>query len=57
MRIFLSYGHDEHIALALRMKSDLERQGHEVFTCTTNVDEAVRLSPRAPLGTVSEVAA
>ncbi len=31
MRIFLSYGHDEHTAFALRLKSDLEQQGHEVW--------------------------
>jgi hypothetical protein len=31
MRIFLSYGHDEHTAFALRLKSDLERRGHQVW--------------------------
>ncbi len=30
MRIFLSYGHDEHVALALRMWDDLRERGHEV---------------------------
>jgi len=31
MRIFLSYGHDEHIELAMRIKADLEARGHEVW--------------------------
>src|ERR1022692_2973876 len=31
MRLFLSYGHDEHTPFALRLKSDLERRGHEVW--------------------------
>jgi len=31
VRIFLSYGHDEHTAVALRLKSDLEGRGHEVW--------------------------
>jgi hypothetical protein len=31
MRLFLSYGHDEHTAFALRLKSDLERRGHELW--------------------------
>lgn len=31
MRIFLSYGHDEYTAFALRLKSDLEQRGHEVW--------------------------
>jgi WD40 repeat protein len=31
MRIFLSYGHDEYTSLALRLKHDLEMQGHEVW--------------------------
>jgi hypothetical protein len=30
-RIFLSYGHDEHRDLALRLKVDLEARGHEVW--------------------------
>jgi hypothetical protein len=30
-RIFISYGHDEHAALAERMKADLEARGHEVW--------------------------
>ncbi len=31
MRIFLSYGHDEHTSFALRLKADLEGRGHEVW--------------------------
>ncbi|MDP2999923.1 MAG: TIR domain-containing protein [Bryobacterales bacterium] len=31
MRIFLSYGHDEHTSFALRLKSDLERRDHKVW--------------------------
>lgn len=31
MRIFSSYGHDENTAVALRLKSDLERRAHEVW--------------------------
>jgi hypothetical protein len=31
VRIFLSYGHDEHIGVALRLKADLEGRGHEVW--------------------------
>lgn len=31
MRIMLSYGHDEHCALARRLKCDLEGRGHEVW--------------------------
>jgi hypothetical protein len=31
MRIFLSYGHDEHASLALRIKRDLEARGHMVW--------------------------
>jgi hypothetical protein len=31
MRIFLSYGHDEHAAVASRLKQDLEKIGHEVW--------------------------
>ena len=40
-RIFLSYGHDEHVALALRLKQDLEARGHEVWF------DAERLKPGA----------
>lgn len=31
MRIFLSYGRDEHIELAKRLKTDLKARGHEVW--------------------------
>jgi TIR domain len=31
MRIFLSYGHDEHSVLAQRLKADLEDRGHDVW--------------------------
>src|SRR6266852_4450021 len=31
MRIFLSYGRDQHTAFALRLKSDLELRGHQVW--------------------------
>jgi WD40 repeat protein len=31
LRIFLSYGHDEHVATALRIKADLIKRGHEVW--------------------------
>jgi hypothetical protein len=32
MRLFLSYGHDEHSTpFALRLKSDLENRGHKVW--------------------------
>lgn len=31
MRVFLSYGHDEYAAFALRLKADLEAGGHEVW--------------------------
>jgi len=41
MRLFLSYGHDEHTAFALRLKADLERRGHEVWF------DAERLEPGA----------
>jgi WD40 repeat protein len=41
MRIFLSYGHDEHTPLAQRLKSDLERRNHQVW-----FDQA-RLTPGA----------
>jgi TIR domain len=39
VRIFLSYGHDEYISLAERIKRDLEAQGHEVWF------DAERLKP------------
>jgi hypothetical protein len=31
LRIFLSYGHDNHASMAVRLKHDLEAQGHEVW--------------------------
>ena len=31
MRLLLSYGHDAHTPLALRLKSDLENHNHEVW--------------------------
>ena len=31
MYLFLSYGHDEHSAVARRLKADLERAGHRVW--------------------------
>lgn len=31
LNIFLSYGHDEYVAVAERIKSDLETRGHEVW--------------------------
>ena len=31
LRIFLSYAHDEHAALAERLASDLKAHGHEVW--------------------------
>jgi len=31
LRIFLSYGHDDYASLALRIKRDLEAQGHKVW--------------------------
>ncbi|MBN2576955.1 MAG: TIR domain-containing protein, partial [Deltaproteobacteria bacterium] len=31
LHIFLSYGHDEHTASALRIKADLEARGHKVW--------------------------
>jgi len=30
-RIFISYGHDEHISLATRLRDDLRERGHEVW--------------------------
>ena len=30
-RIFISYGHDEHAALATRLKQDLVERGYEVW--------------------------
>src|ERR1017187_2991991 len=41
MRLFLSYGHDEHTGFALRLKADLERRGHAVWF------DAERLQPGA----------
>lgn len=31
MRIFISYGHDEHVGLALRLRDDLRKRGYEVW--------------------------
>ncbi|MGA2075470.1 MAG: toll/interleukin-1 receptor domain-containing protein [Terriglobia bacterium] len=31
MRVFISYGHDEHAGLAVCIKRDLESRGHEVW--------------------------
>jgi tetratricopeptide (TPR) repeat protein len=31
LRVFLSYGHDEHATLARQIKADLEQRGHEVW--------------------------
>jgi len=31
MRVFLSYGHDEHAVLAARLKTDLEARNHQVW--------------------------
>ena len=31
MRIFLSYGHDEHTSLAIRLRDDLQERGHHVW--------------------------
>lgn len=31
LKIFLSYGHDEHVEAALRIKADLEARGHSVW--------------------------
>ncbi|HRW00020.1 MAG TPA: toll/interleukin-1 receptor domain-containing protein, partial [Aminobacteriaceae bacterium] len=30
-RIFISYGHDEHMALAVRRRDDLRERGHEAW--------------------------
>ena len=30
-RLFISYGHDEHVSLALRLRDDLKARGHEVW--------------------------
>lgn len=30
-RVFISYGHDEHMALALRLREDLKKRGHDVW--------------------------
>jgi len=43
MRLFLSCGHDEHTPLALRLKFDLERRNHEVWSTKP-------ASPPAPTG-------
>ncbi|MBM3298437.1 MAG: toll/interleukin-1 receptor domain-containing protein [Deltaproteobacteria bacterium] len=42
LRIFLSYGHDEHAELAIKIKDSLEERGHEVW-----FDEARLKSGRA----------
>jgi WD40 repeat protein len=39
IRVFLSYGHDEHVSLVLRLREDLDVRGHQVW-----FDEQ-RLSP------------
>jgi hypothetical protein len=31
IRVFISYGHDEHVALAIRLRDDLRRRGHDVW--------------------------
>jgi hypothetical protein len=31
VRVFLSYGHDEYVSLAFRIKRDLEALGHQVW--------------------------
>jgi len=31
LRIFLSYGHDEHISLAIHLRDDLRNRGHTVW--------------------------
>jgi len=30
-RIFLSYGHDEHVSLAIHLRDDLRNRGHTVW--------------------------
>ena len=30
-RIFISYGHDEHVSLAIRLRDDLKQRGHSVW--------------------------
>lgn len=30
-RLFLSYGHDQHVSLAIRLRGDLEARGHDVW--------------------------
>ena len=30
-RVFISYGHDEHVSLALRLRDDLKERGHEAW--------------------------
>lgn len=37
-RIFLSYGRDEYLALAVRLKKDLEADGHEVWFDQNRLD-------------------
>ena len=31
MRVFISYGHDEHVAIAERLSQDLTERGHHVW--------------------------
>jgi hypothetical protein len=31
LRIFISYGHDEYVALAERIRDDLKKRGHEAW--------------------------
>ncbi|MCH7227951.1 TIR domain-containing protein [Haloferula sp. A504] len=31
LRVFISYGHDEHASLAIRLRDDLRERGHEVW--------------------------
>jgi hypothetical protein len=30
-RIFLSYGHDEHVSLSVRLRDDLKTRGHDIW--------------------------
>ena len=30
-RLFISYGHDEHVSLALRLHNDLKARGHDIW--------------------------